>query len=67
MASQVALGVKNTPVYAVDTRDSDPWVRKRHWSRKWYPTQVFLPEKYHEYRSLVGYSSCGYKELDKTE
>ena len=30
----------------------DPWVRKIHWSRKWQPTPVFLPWKFHGQRSL---------------
>ena len=34
----------------------DPWVRKIPWRRKWQPTPVFLPRKFHEQRSLVGYS-----------
>ena len=36
-----------------------------HWRRKWQPTPVFLPGKYHGWRSLVGYSPWGRKELDK--
>ena len=43
----------------------DPWVGKIPWRRKWQPTPVFLPEKLHEQRSLVGYSP--HKELDMTE
>ena len=35
--------------------------------RKWQPTPVFLPEKSHGQRSLVGYSPWGHKELDTTE
>ena len=35
--------------------------------RKWQPTPVFLPGKFHEWRSLVGYSSWGRKELDTPE
>ena len=31
------------------------------------PAPVFLPGKFHGQRSLVGYSSCGCKELDTTE
>ena len=31
------------------------------------PTPVFLPGECHGQRSLVGYSSQGGKELDKTE
>jgi len=37
------------------------------WSRKSPPTPVFLPEKFHEQRSLAGYSPYGGKELDMTE
>ena len=37
------------------------------WRRKWQPTPVFLPRKFHGQRSLVGYSPCGCKELDTTE
>ena len=34
----------------------DPWIGKNPWKRKWQPTPVFLPGKYHGQRSLVGYS-----------
>ena len=37
------------------------------WRRKWQPTPVFLPGKFHGLRSLVGYSRWGLKELDMTE
>ena len=37
------------------------------WKRKWQSTPVFLPEKSHGQRSLVGYSPWGCKELDTTE
>ena len=46
-------------------RGFDPWVRKIPWRRKSSP--VFLPGKSHGQRSLVGYSSWGRKESDKTE
>ena len=39
-------------------------IGKTPWRRKWLPTPVFLPEKYHEQRSRVGYSPW---ELDMTE
>ena len=42
----------------------DPWVRKSPWSRKWQPTPVFSPEKFHGQRSPVGYSPWGCKESD---
>ena len=45
----------------------DPWVRKIPWRRKWQPTPVFLPGKYHGQRSLMGYSPWGCKEWDRTE
>ena len=34
---------------------------------KWQPTPVFLPGESHGWRSLVGYSPWGQKELDTTE
>ena len=35
--------------------------------RKWQPTPVLLPGKSHGWRSLLGYSPWGRKELDTTE
>ena len=35
------------------------------WRRKWQPTPVFLPGKFHGQRSLAGYSPWGSKESDK--
>ena len=50
--------VKNPPANVGDKRCGfDPWVRKIPWSRKWQPTRVFLPGKFHGQRSLVGYKS----------
>ena len=45
----------------------DPWVRNIPWSRKWQPTPVFLPRKFHRQRSLVGYNPWSRKESDTTE
>ena len=45
----------------------DPWVRKIAWRRKWQPTPVFLPGKFHGQRSLVGYSPWSQQESDMTE
>ena len=39
----------------------DSWVGKIPWRRKWQPTLVFLPEKSHGQRSLVGYRQQGHK------
>ena len=41
-----------------------PWVEKIPWRREWQPTPVLLPGKSHGWRSLVGYSPWGCKELD---
>ena len=45
----------------------DSWVRKVSWRWKWLPTSVYLPEKFHGQRSLVGCNLWGHKELDMTE
>ena len=44
----------------------DPWVGKIPWSKKWQPTPVFLPGKFHWQRSLAGYCLRRHKELDMT-
>ena len=68
-ASQVVLGVKNQTASAGDIRDTgsipggggDPWRRSRQL------TSVILPGESHGQRSLLGYSTKGYKELNMTE
>ena len=49
----------------------ETWVQslgwKISWRRKWQPAPVLLPGKSHGWRSLVGYSPLGRKELDTTE
>ena len=42
----------------------DPWVGKSPWSKKWQPTSVFLPRKFHGQRSLAVH---GVIELDTIE
>ena len=42
----------------------DPWVRKMPWKKKWQPTPVLLPGKFHGWRNFVGYSPWGCKESD---
>ena len=64
-ASRVAQMVKRLP--AMQETRFDPWVGKIPWRRKWQPTPVLLPGKFHGWRSLVGYSPQGHKELDTTE
>ena len=58
--------VKNPPANAEDT-GFDSWVRKIPWRRKWLPTPVFLPGKFHGQWSLGGYSPWGHKESDMTD
>ena len=58
--------VKNLPIWQENTYQCRrpgfaPWVRKIPWIWKWQPTPVFLPEKSHGQRSLVGYSPWGHK------
>ena len=43
-----------------------PWVRKIPRSRKWQPSPVFLPRKFHGQRSLAGYSPWDCKDSDTT-
>ena len=40
----------------------DPWVGKILWSRKWQPTPVFSPRKFHGQRTLVD-SPWDYKRV----
>ena len=40
---------------------------KEEWYRKWKPTPVFLPEKLHGQRSLMGYSPWSHRDWDTTE
>ena len=41
----------------------NPWVGKIPWRRKWQPTPVFLPGKFHGQRSLMGYKSMGLQRV----
>ena len=41
----------------------DPWVKKISWRRKWKPTPIFLPGKFHGQRSLGGHSPRGCKRV----
>ena len=50
-------------------QETEVWSRvgKIPWRRAWQPIPVFLPGKFHEQRSLVGYSPWGHKKSDTTE
>ena len=45
----------------------NPWVETIPWRRKWQPTPVYLPGKYHGQRSLVATVHGVKKESDMTE
>ena len=49
----------------------ETWVRSLGWEdpleKEMEPTPVLLPGKFYGWRSLVGYSPWGRKELDMTE
>ena len=47
--------------------ESDPWVRKIPWRRKWQPTPRFFPGESHGQRSLKNYSLQGCREWDMKE
>ena len=59
--------VKNPPVDAGDTGDVGLISGSGRSPRKWLPTSVFLPGKFHGQRNMVGYSPLGHKELDMTQ
>ena len=55
--------VKNPPANAGNSGDADsnPWIGKIPWRRKWQPILVLLPGKSHRQRNLVGCSLWGHK------
>ena len=63
-ASLVAQLVKNLPAVQ---ETWDPWVGKIPWRRKWQPTPVSSPGKFHGQRILVGCNPQGHKESGMTE
>ena len=52
-----------------ETQEMQVWslCQKIPWSRKWQPTPVFLPGKFHGQSSLTSYNSLCYKESEMTE
>ena len=63
----MALVVNNPSAKAGDT---EIWVRvpvgKIPWRRKWQPTPIYLPRKFHGQRSPMGYSPWGRRVSDTT-
>ena len=58
--------VKNLPANAGDV-NSIPGSGGSPEERKWHPTLVFLPGKFHGQRSLARYGPWGHKESPATE
>ena len=69
----MAQWVKNPPAMQETQETPETWVQVQSlgWEnprrRKWQPTPLFLPGKFHGQSSLVGYSPWGRKESDTTE
>ena len=59
--------VKNPPANAGDASDVGSIPGFGRSPGKWQPTPVFLPGKFHEQKSLVGYSPWGHKESETDE
>ena len=60
MVSGFPSGIRGKEAACLCRRSGfDCWVGMIPWSRKWQPTPVFLPEKFHGQRSLVGYTVHG--------
>ena len=61
----VVQTVKNLPAM------QETWVQslggEDPWRRKWQPTPIVLPGRFHGQRSLTGYSSRGRKQSNPTE
>ena len=56
--------VKNLPDNAGDSGEVGSVPGKMPWRRKWQPTPVFLPGKFHGQKSLAGCSPWDHKESD---
>ena len=61
------LWAKKEPACQCRRCKFDPCVWKILWRRKWQPTPVLLPGKFHRQKSLAGYSPWHCKEPDTTE
>ena len=48
-------------------QETNPWVGKIPWRKKWQPTPMFWPGESHGQRGLLGYSPGRHKESDTTE
>ena len=63
----LGLNIQNW-IYLLSKRGRfSPWVGKIPWRRKWHPTPVLFPGKFHGQGSLVGYGPWSRKELDTAE
>ena len=64
LASLLGSVVKNRGMQDTRRRRGfDSWVGKIPWTRKWQPTPVSLPGKFHGQKSPLGYSLWGRKRV----
>ena len=61
--SRPRLGNSQFQFLSLVAQQLDPWVGKIPWRRKWQPTAMFLPGKFHGQRSLEGHSPWGHKRV----
>ena len=61
--SRLGLGNFQFQYLSLVAQQLDPRVGKIPWRRKWQPTLIFLPEKFHGQRSPVDYSPRGWKRV----
>ena len=66
LASLVAQVIKASVCNAGDM-GSIPGSGRSPGEGNWQPTPVLLPEKFHGWRSLIGYSPWGHREPETTE
>ena len=63
--------IRDKPIGLCERKVKGNWnmqlAKRLNWSRKWQPTPVLLPGRFHGQRSLMGYSPWGDIELDMTE
>ena len=67
MFQDQAILTRNSIKHSAVQSKISSFVKNLPYSRKWQPTPVFLPGKFHGQRSLVGYSPWSCKELDTIE
>ena len=67
LIGNINISISSDGLPAMRRPGFNPQVGKIPWRRKWQSTPVLLPEKFHGWRSLVGYSSWDRKQVDTTQ